>query len=374
MLAAALPSSAGMDEKSPFERALTEESAWVIRAQSPTAAGPLVGPPQGVTTYYPSNTPVVPVQTYNGAVDPFASPAQPMYPSPIQDPWSAGGGAPYAMPAPYYSRGINGPQPVQYGWASALDLTFLPQSGTSPNAGDMSIFGVDVETIHTKPWGNWTFAAGPQFSYRSWNGPTHGTPTIDLPGSVYRIGFDMVLRTPTVNGWTAEFGFDPSVASDFNSGLNRDGVLFDGHIVAFWQASPQWTWALGAFYWDRVDNIVLPYAGAIWTPNDIWEFRLVFPKPRISVFLGTPWGIPSWLYAGIEYHVEAYQVDPALFGNDTRVQLADWRFLGGLRAETGRLTSFIEAGYIFDRKVKYDTIGTDFTIDNGFIGRVGFRF
>jgi hypothetical protein len=274
-------------------------------------------------------------------------------------------------------RGINGPQPARYGWQDRIDFTFIPKADASrPATGGFEVFGIDIEKLYTMPLSNsWTFAIGPQFNYRSWQGPQDGiTPTTDLPGGVYRLGLDMVLRTPTVNGWTLEGGFDPSLATDFKGSVDSDAVLFDGHLVAFWQLNPKWTLALGALYWDRVDDIVLPYAGAIWTPNDIWEFRLVFPKPRISAFLGTPMGIPTWAYVGAEYHVEAYQVQPDNFTDTTRVQMADWRILGGLKWETGWLTSFLEAGYIFDRKVQYKSIGSNFDVDSGFIGRVGFRY
>ncbi|WP_437188432.1 hypothetical protein SH668x_001878 [Planctomicrobium sp. SH668] len=368
LLAITLPAAAGWASDTPFDLALTEEDGWFVRGQSPEAGGPFVAPPQESTSFYP---PAYPVQYYG---DPNGSTT---YPSPIQDPFANGGVQPYAVQGPpggYYMRGINGPQPQRYGWQDKLDFTFLPSAGTSdPNVGSFESFGIDLEMLYTVPtWNNWTFGIGPQVSYRSWQGP--GNPVSDLPGGAYRFGLDMFLRTPTVNNWTLELGFDPSMATDFRSKINGDAFLFDAHAVAFWQWTPKFTAVIGALYWDRVDNIILPYAGAIWAPNDIWEFRLVFPKPRISAFLGTPLGIPTWIYGGVEYHVEAYEVKPKEFVGSTRVQMADWRAVGGLRWETGRVSSFVEAGYIFDRKVKYKNLGQDFHIDSGFIGRVGFRF
>jgi hypothetical protein len=381
LLASSLPTSMGLDDSSPFDQALSDQSAWVVRAQSPEGAStPLVSsPPQGVSTYYPPQYPSA--QALQAPVDNFANPTAPTYPSPIQDPFTPGAPSPYMAPTPgpsYYTvpGGLVGPQPIRYGWQSRYDFTWVPSTGTSdPNVGNFSMFGADVELIETKPCGyGWTFAIGPQFNYRAWSGPNANTPTTDLPGSAYRIGLDMALRTPTVANWTLEVGFDPSIAADFRSALTRDAYLFDGHIVGFWQMTPRLMAAVGALYWDRVNDIILPYAGLVWIPNDIWEFRLVFPKPRITAFLGTPWGIPTWLYAQAEYHVEAYQVKPEQMPSETRVQFADWRAVGGMRWEMGWLTSFIEAGYIFDRQVKYQAPGTEFNINNGFIGRAGFRY
>ena len=396
LLATVLPGPIETEPPTPFEQALTEQSAWVTRAQSPDYGSPYFPDPSGGSypggsypggsysggTYPGSSAPVIPIQYYDGAQqNPYMNQGVPAYPNAIQDPFAPGGN-PYMNPqmSPqmgYQMRGINGPQPVRYGWSHRFDLTYMPgEQVKSPGTGRFEILGVDYEMIHTKPIGNnWTWAIGPQFNYRSWQGPTT-TPTndMDLPGGVYRFGLDMMLRTPTVNGWTLELGFDPSIATDFNSSLGSNAFLYDAHAVAFVQVNPQWTLALGVFYWDRVDNIILPYAGAIWTPNDIWEFRLIFPKPRISVFLGTPMGVPTWAYVGAEYHVEAYEVKPDTFANSTRVQLADWRVAGGLKWETGWMTSFAEAGYIFDRKVDYRSIGDNFRVSDGFMARIGFRY
>lgn len=380
LLAASLPSAPVANSESPFEQALTDQSAWVIRGQSPAqyaSSAPLVAPPNGTTTYYQGG---MPAPGYGAPANPYgASPyGSPAYPQPVmQDPWATGGAMPYAQPAPgMMTYGMNGPQPRRTGWQGRYDFTYIPEQGTSnPNVGGFEVFGIDIEHVFTEPLAyGWTKTIAPQFNYRSWQGPGAATPSTDLPGGAYRFGLDMRLQTPTVGGWSIEGGFTPAVASDFRSTLTSDAWQFDGHLVAFWQWSPQLMWAIGAMYWDRVDNIILPYAGLVYTPNDIWEFRLIFPKPRISVFLGTPWGIPTWMYVGGEYHVESYQVKPKLMADETEVQFKDWRVTGGFRWESGWMTSFAEAGYIFARDVEFRAPGTGFEPDSGFIGRVGFRY
>jgi hypothetical protein len=92
--------------------------------------------------------------------------------------------------------------------------------------------------------------------------------------------------------------------------------------------------ALGVAFWNRVDNFLIPYAGVVWTPNDYWEFRIMFPKSRISYFLGNWWGSAAWVYCGLEYNVEAYQISlvgPS--GQDEKIQIADYRAVVGLRSE-----------------------------------------
>ena len=196
-----------------------------------------------------------------------------------------------------------------------------------------------------------------------------------MPPNAYRFGLGLNPMTPSYGAWQFEVGFDPSVGTDFQNGITSNAMMYDGHAAMFYRSSPQWLFALGAAYWDRVDNIILPYAGAVWTPNDYLEFRLLFPKPRISWFVGAPLGVPTWLYASGEYHVEAYEVNVEPIGQKSQVQFQDWRVLGGARAEFGAVSTFVEAGWVFDRNVKFaQPFGTDFNINDGFIARAGFRY
>lgn len=310
------------------------------------------------------------------------------------DPWLGGGSpSPYLQPAPGYGAGmgtygLNGPQPYRMGWTHSVETEFLPEVSTSsPDVGDFGIFGIDVMSTYTTteqvfyaPFNYKVLSISPQFNYRSWSGPrgTDGMMAYShLPGSVYRLGLDMAIATPFIYDWSAEIGFTPAVASDFKGTTESEAWMFDGRGVIYWRWGPQWMWAIGAAYWDRVDSMVIPYAGAVWTPNDFWEFRLLFPESQISTFLGTPYGIATWAYLKGEYHVEAYQVDvePTPAGTITsQVQVEDWRLMGGLKWEAGWLTSFAELGWVFGRSVEFDKGGTDFDPSSGFIGRVGFRF
>ena len=85
-------------------------------------------------------------------------------------------------------------------------------------------------------------------------------------------------------------------------------------------------------------------------------------------------GIPTWVYASGEYHVEAYETHTVIGPQSERVQFSDLRAMGGIRFEAPRITTFIEAGWIFDRRVKFDRVGGDFKVDSGFTTRIGLRF
>jgi hypothetical protein len=387
-----------------FLEALRDQS--VVRGQSPAVAEPSVAAPVPYSTFYQTPTYAPNGTVAPGTIMPYSGGAMPMYGDPYtSDPWLGGAPMGGGMMSPYSTGGspwgagtdtygLNGPQPYRFGWTARHDIAFITESGTS-TGGDLGVFEYNWEKEYVAPvWSNWVFSIAPQYNLRLYDGPFSPRPTAgvlaaapagsELPGNAHRFGLGLKLATPTVGGWTFEGGFNPSIVTDFESDLSGDSILYDAHAVAFWRWDRQWMWALGAAYWDRVDDIVIPYAGAVWTPNDYVEFRLLFPKPRVSFFLGTPFGLPTWFYVQGEYHVEAYEIAingpqrtaaGTLVGvGDTRVQLADWRVVGGLYTEGQWATAFIEAGAVLGREVEYDGPVRAFDVDNGFILRMGFRW
>lgn len=388
MVVACLTMAQPADASNPFDLALSQPEDFVFRGQSPVqhpqtvASGPLtVPPPQGSTTFYPPTfaDPNAGIVGGGTVVQPYSDPTTGM-PAPItQDPWL--GGSMSASPvAPSYGYGVFGPQPRRFGWQTRADVGWIADSDTTnPAIGDLEVLEVDIESEYVTPGAaGWVYSMSPQFNYRSLQGPQLGAPIRDLPESLYRFGMDLSVEMASFSGCTFEFGFTPAIATDFQQSLRSDAVQLDGRAVAYWTVSPQWMWVLGAVYWDRVNDIVLPYAGAVWTPSDRLELRMLFPKSRASLFLGTPNGVPTWVYVDAEYHVESYQIgiDPVLGDDESKVQFSDWRVLGGFRWEAGWITTFLEGGYVFDREVKYGRpmSGASFDIDGQFIGRLGFRY
>jgi hypothetical protein len=268
--------------------------------------------------------------------------------------------------------GVNGPQPYRMGFTPKFEYTFLGPAGTqAPGNGRFQSDEFNVELAHTKLIGpGWVFTSTPQAGYRAWQGP--GSP--DLPGSVYRLGWDLTLATPIVGLWSMQLDFNPSINTDFQSGLAREALNLDGNAMLFYRASPQWMLVLGAGFWDRVDKIVLPYAGVVWNPNDLWELRLLFPKSRISYFLGNIGPAAHWLYASGEYHVESYQIEQASVAGNQQVQIQDWRVAVGLRSEHVTYDKFIEVGYVFGRNVDFKNTTPGFTINDTLMIRAGVKF
>jgi hypothetical protein len=275
-----------------------------------------------------------------------------------------------------YQYGVNGPQPYRFGPQTRLDFGYIAPASATNGYGEVEAFEFDADMPITKPLSNGdVFTFTPQFDTRLFDGPSSPPGRPGFPNDLYRFGWDFsyAWKDP-VGAWSGELAFNPSINSDFEKSLTIDSVNWDGRGIAFFQASPTLTVALGALYWDRVDDVILPYAGVIWLPDDRWEVRLVFPEPRVSYFIGHMWGKPTWVYARAEYDVEAYEVEvPA--GQQNQLQMSDWRLMFGARKEQGWGQTFLEAGWVFDRKVRYASAAAPgFDIGDAFVFRGGLRF
>ena len=276
----------------------------------------------------------------------------------------------------YYSFGANGPQPYRMGWTSRYDIGFLPKEPTENGLGQLGIFEFNGEWQYTTPSAyNKVLSITPQFGLRSYDGPRSAPGlTTALPGEVYRVGIDFELSSPLGGPWSGQIAFNPSINTDFRGSLSSDAWQFDSRGIVFYNASRQLVYAIGAGFWDRIDDRVVPYAGVIWTPDDRWEYRLVFPEPRVSYFMGNVLGFSTWAYARGEWHIEAYELQLQTTRARERVELEDWRVLLGIRKTNGWISEFYEAGWVFGRKVDYAKGATGFDVSSGFIVRGGIQY
>ena len=277
--------------------------------------------------------------------------------------------------------GAHGPQPFRFGWTSRFDVGYIPGVSSNGAVDHFSVFETDVELKYTSSISpSFITSIAPQFGYRAWDGPDNTTPQplypqgSSLPGSVYRFGADLVLQTPGNMPWSAMIAFNPSLNTDFDAKVEDDAINWDGRGMIFFRYSPQWMFAGGAGYLDRVHDRVIPYAGFVFTPNDRWEFRIMYPESRVSYFLGNYWGYSQWLYARGEYHIEAYQVSNELAGVRDQVELEDYRILIGLRTEIAGVSTYAEAGWVFARDIDFKVTQASFDPRTAFIMRLGLRY
>lgn len=279
------------------------------------------------------------------------------------------------MPAQgLYSYGANPAEPYRFGWNNRVDVSWLPSSTLSdPAAGEFEAFGIDYDLAYSSqlPTG-WVFNWTNQFAYRNVNG---GVGAFDLPRSLFRFGVDLELESPSAGPVSVSMGITPSINTDFASDPWSDGFQLDGRGIFLFRLDQFWTLGLGAMYWDRVNDRVLPYAGLIYR-DDYWEWQLMYPEARVRLFLGNEAYWSKWVYVRAAYHVESYGIERTNGGvtENTQVEFSDYRILGGFEMNAGLYSWYIEGGWIMDRNMEFASNPSQMDIDSGFIGQIGLRY
>ena len=384
------------------------DSAVPIPQDPGAASAPSFGAPSNNSTPTPLGT----IPPNNGSVVTSPDPSLPIYqnnptwnafsPPVVSDPFlqpgygQQGYGQPYGQsgygmqPSPYggYTQGVppqgmstygaNGAQPYRFGWQNRLDVSWMPGqtvTGAAPGAsGDVGIFGVDYELAYGTPFlPGWVLNWTNQFGYRNWDGP--GGQVVQ-PRDLYRFGIDFEMETPQAGPFSISLGVTPSINTDLNADPWKEGLQIDGRGIMFFQLDQYWTLGLGAQYWDRVSDRIVPWAGLIYR-DDYWEWQLMYPEARISVFLGNEAYWAKWAYVRAEYHVEAYGIESSFNGGaaaDTQFEVEDYRVLGGFKMDAGTYNWFIEGGWVFNREVSFANATPGYEIGSGFIGQIGIRF
>lgn len=343
--------------------------------------------PSGGESFFQS-----PAQTVDGTVGGQAYPSTsdpstwnafspPIGPDPfagggVQQPYApfspyGGGVAPGAAGA-FSTYGANGPAPFRLGWHTDFTSEWIPEAAVSGNAGgNFEQYGFDYDLGYTGSLiPGWMFTFTNQVRMRNWDGPVGGP---GLPGEAYRLGWDLELVNPNPGPVSMKLGITPSINTDFNGSLGSGAYQLDGRGMFIFQLDQYWSMVLGASYWDRVEDRVIPYGGLVYR-DDYWDVRLMYPETTISVFVGNEALGAKWMYVRAEYHVEAYEVRTAGDGRD-QVEFEDYRLMLGFRMDSGMHEWFTEGGWIFDRTVDYSAPANgSFVPEASFLLRTGFKF
>ena len=262
--------------------------------------------------------------------------------------------------------------PYRLGWHSYEDVTYIASAPADGVSGSFQSTELNGSLRYSTLLNEQTlFAATGSWNSRYWSGPTG----IAMPPHVNQFVGDLQWSSVNAGPWNWTVGVTPQINSDFDRQLTSDAYMVDARAVLFNKISPQLTVAIGAAYWDRADNIFIPYGGVIWTPDDHWEIRAMFPKSRVSYYLGNVDATDVWLYGAAEYTVDAYQID---FDDATRLkdraEFRDYRFLLGVHAQRCRWSAFFEGGYITDRHVEFRGSTPGFGIGDSWLLRAGIAF
>jgi len=192
---------------------------------------------------------------------------------------------------------------------------------------------------------------------------TDGPAGVDLPPRLFDAYTQFRWMHRLTPRWAVDLAVTPGVFSDFQQGSD-DALRITGHGVVAWTCTPTAKIILGAAYLDRQDVGVLPVAGLIWKPHRDAKFELTFPRPRIArrVYWSGAYtdAVQDWIYVAGEFGGGTWAIAPAAGGTDV-VNIRDFRIiLGAERKVIGGLDARFEVGYVFGRKIEFDTATPDF--------------
>jgi hypothetical protein len=192
-----------------------------------------------------------------------------------------------------------------------------------------------------------------------------GPVIVDAPPRVYDFSFGYQRRDAWNEFWSYDMAASVGVFSDFE-GSAREGVRFPGHAVGMLHVSPETDWVFGVDYLDRGDIKILPVVGISRHSerHPSMRFDLVFPRPQVELALGSGRTFyVSGRLGGGTWDIEFPN------GQGDVLTYRDYRLLLGLRSPNRAGASSIEAGYVFGRKVEFQTSSGVATPDDAFVLR-----
>lgn len=231
---------------------------------------------------------------------------------------------------------------------------------------------LDLSTSFLAPIPGWDrsfLSISPSFGVQSLDAPAG----VELPSELYRGSLSFSLMKPLSDETQLMVGLAPSFASDLNS-RGSEAFRFMAFGNLSWQRSSTTKWLLGVAVTGREDIPVLPMAGLIWTPTEDWQIELTAPRPRISRRLGWFEGsYENWVYLAGEFGGGTWAVERA--GRDDELTLRDFRMLVGWeQRDKHGLNPRIEAGYVFGRRIEYESDDFEFEPTDTLMIRAGLSF
>jgi hypothetical protein len=147
-------------------------------------------------------------------------------------------------------------------------------------------------------------------------------------------------------------GFTPCINGDY-AFINSKTWRFQARAIGIWTCNCTTQLLAGVAFIDRENIQFLPVAGLIWTPDQVWNFDLVVPRPRISRQLAVNWKREWRAYLGGEFGGNSFSILRTT-GDQDVATYQDLRVVLGIERKKYRGRSFyLEAGVVFARKLEY---------------------
>lgn len=218
----------------------------------------------------------------------------------------------------------------------------------------------------------------PSFGLHLWDGPNANT-NADLPAQAYSAYGDLGWESDPNQIIGADLGLRIGVFTDFNT-MNTDSIRYMGKALAKIRITPTMLFRLGVIYADRNQVKILPAGGLLWQPNPNVRWDIFFPEPKLSSYLTTIGKTDWWWYINGYYGGGSWTIQRD-DGTSDRIDIDDIRVMAGFEwgqnelLRTGRRIGFVEAGYVFNRKITYVVTPSDsLDLEDGWVIRAGLAY
>ncbi len=190
--------------------------------------------------------------------------------------------------------------------------------------------------------------------------------------------FELFVGYRAIGDLSARWGYDvtvsPGIYTDFE-GHAHQGWRIRGLGLATYRWSAATTVVLGVACLDRENLDVLPVGGLVIQPNSFTRWELVFPEPRVSttVHLGNQ-ERPSRLYLRGQLGGGSWAIERDSDAADIATYQDLRAFVGISSEDEDGQSTFMEIGYVFDRRLEYRSGIGDMPFDDTIMFRSGVRY
>lgn len=193
------------------------------------------------------------------------------------------------------------------------------------------------------------------------------TASLDLPGELYDVSLEVRHIRPFGDHWIADIAINPGIYG--GSETSNSDTRIQGHAIGVYQWDDQRKAMLGVLYLDREDIIALPVVGYIWKPSDRFQADILYPKPRVAYRGWSSSDSEWWIFAAGELGGGSWGIQRASGQTDTAT-LTDIRMFFGVERKSNCISTRVEAGYVFNRRLEYVSGVGDRDLQSTMLARV----
>lgn len=199
-------------------------------------------------------------------------------------------------------------------------------------------------------------------------------PSIDVPSQLYQFELQFFYRRVINERLSAIVVFSPSIRSDLTTSDNAFRIFALGLLN--WECVPdRLTLSGGAVVLGRADLPVLPAIGLTWTPSRVVQLDLRFPSSMLAYrFAKDGRRSEKWAYGSIGLGGNTWAVTRQSFQPD-ELSTRDIRLTLGIEKRLdGGGGWFAETGYAFDRRLEYESDGSELNLGDALFCTAGWRY